>query len=141
MKEKSIETQIKNSLRAAGFWVTKVQSGMMKKSYGYRKGIRQGATREHWIHLADEGTPDLLACIGGRFVGIEVKKDQKEIEKWKRTVETDRRSASQHRQQQDIRRAGGFTLVVCSVEEVFSDLYELGLITKDIFLYYKLQIA
>lgn len=125
-EEKNIETQIKVYLRSCGFWVTKVQAGMMKKSYTSR-GDRT-ATREHWVHLADQGTPDLLACIKGRFVGIEVKKDEKEIERWKRTAETDRRSAAQHAQQQAIRDAGGITLVVCSVDDLIADLKELQLL-------------
>lgn len=128
MKEKSVETQIIMFLRYQGFWVQKVHSGMMKKSYAYRRGERRGAERSHWIHLADQGTPDLLACIHGKFVAIEVKKDAKEIAKWERTAETDQRSAAQHAQQENIRQAGGITLVCCSVEEVEADLRELGFI-------------
>lgn len=128
MSEKVIETQIIAFIRYNGGWVQKVQSGMMKKAYAYRTGDRQGMERSHWIHLADQGTPDLLACISGKFVAIEVKKDAKEMEKWEKSAETDKRSAAQHVQQEKIREAGGITLVVCSVEEVEADLRELKLL-------------
>ena len=33
----------------------------------------------YWVKIqcAQNGTPDILGCIGGRFVGLELKKDQK----------------------------------------------------------------
>ena len=124
MKEKQIEKQIIDYIFAMGFWVTKVQAGSLVKSYKDRK---TGITRFHKIQLAVMGVPDLIACIHGKFIAIEVKKDQKEIEKWKRTKDTDRRSAAQHNQQEAIRYSGGVTLVVCSVEDLEKDLRELGL--------------
>lgn len=128
MKEKAIETQIKNFFRYHGGWIQKVHSGLMKKSYAYRKGKRKGMERSHWMHLADQGTPDLIGCLSGKFIAIEVKKDMKEIAKWEKTAKTDRRSAAQHAQQRRIREAGGVTLVVASVEEVENDLRFLSLI-------------
>lgn len=129
MKEKPIETAIMQFIRYSGGWCQKVQSGAMLAGYT-RKG--RGATpagfRQYKVKLADEGTPDILACIGGRFVAIEVKKDAKEIEKWQRDRETDQRSIVQHAQQDRIRQAGGITIVACSVDEVQRDFAELGLI-------------
>lgn len=123
MKEKAVETQIKSYIRMLGGYVVKVQSGALMKSYKRKSGLSQA----YRIQLADEGTPDLLACIHGKFIAIEVKKDEKEIEKWERTKDTDRRSAAQHNQQEAIRYSGGVTLVVCSVEQLEADLRELGL--------------
>lgn len=125
MKEKIIETQIIAFLRYQGAWVTKIQAGGMAKAYTNRK---TGEITVHRIHLAQRGVPDLLTCIAGKFIAIEVKKDAKEIEKWEKAKDTDTRSAAQHAQQGLIREAGGVTLIVCSVEEVETDLRELGLI-------------
>lgn len=123
MKEKVIETQIKSYIRMIGGYVTKVHSGALMKSYKRKNGTSQA----YKIKLADEGTPDLIACIHGKFIAIEVKKDQKEVDKWERTKDVDRRSAVQHMQQEAIRYSGGVTLTVCSVEDLEADLRELGL--------------
>lgn len=123
MKEKAVETQIKSYIRMLGGYVVKVHSGALMKSYKRKSGL----TQAYRIQLADEGTPDLIACIHGKFIAIEVKRDQKEIEKWERTKDVDRRSAAQHNQQEAIRYSGGVTLVVCSVEQLEADLRELGL--------------
>lgn len=128
MKEKLIETQIKNWLRASGAWVQKVHSGAMRKVYTRRRGENAGFTREHWVKLADRGTPDLIACINGFFVAIEVKKDAKEIEKWKKQAESNPRSAAQHAQHYAIKGAGGRVIVVCSVEGLEKALAELNMV-------------
>ena len=128
MKEKPIETQIKTWLRRNGAWVQKVHSGAMRKVYTRRRGVNAGFSREHWVKLADSGTPDLLACINGYFVAIEVKKDAKEIETWKRKAETDRRSIVQHAQHHAIKAAGGRVIVVCSVEGLQKALEELEIL-------------
>lgn len=108
-----------------GCWVTKIQAGGLAKAYTNRK---TGAVKVHRIHLAQRGVPDLLACIAGKFVAIEVKKDAKEIAKWERTAKTDPRSIAQHEQQEAILKTGGVVLVVASVEDVEKDLHELGLL-------------
>lgn len=120
MKEKAIENQILIWLRYNGFYAQKVQSGALMKSYTSKQG-----TKHYRINLADEGTPDILACIRGKFVGIEIKKDLKEIQKWEK--ELDQRSRAQHHQQSLIRESGGITLVVCSVEDLETDLKTLNL--------------
>lgn len=128
MKEKLIETQIKNWLRHNGAWVQKVHSGAMRKVYTRRRGANAGFSREHWVKLADRGTPDLLACVNGHFVAIEVKKDAKEIETWKKKAETDPRSIVQHAQHHAIKAAGGRVIVVYSVEGLQRALEELEIL-------------
>ena len=127
MIEKQIENQIISYLRTIGAWVTKIQAGGLAKAYTNRK---TGAVKVHRIHLAHRGVPDLLACIDGKFVAIEVKKDAKEIAKWERTAKTDPRSLTQHIQQFAIREAGGLTCVVCSVEQLQETLKTMGLLPK-----------
>ena len=88
------------------------------------------------IKLADAGTPDILASINGDFVAIEVKNGQAEVGKWKRIVEkfkdtgqhakSHTREINQYLQQKEIRKAGGTTLVVGSLEDLESDLKYLG---------------
>ncbi len=129
MKEKAIETQIKSFLRYHGAWAQKVHSGAIMKSYTRKTGFYKGMSQMYRVKLADEGTPDLLACVKGKFLAIEVKNSPKEVLAWKRSAETDRRSAAQHFQQDSIREAGGFTLVVSSVDELEEDLRELNLIS------------
>jgi len=128
-KEKLIETAIMQFVRYSGGWCQKINSGSMMAGYT-RKGRGGGATgfRQYKVKLADAGTPDLICCIRGKFVSIEVKKDNEEIEKWRKTAETDLRSSRQHAQQDLIRQAGGFTLIACSVEQVEQGLKKLNLI-------------
>ena len=71
-------------------------------------------------------------------MGIEIKKDEKEIEKWSRYWKKflqnpiinrhNKQSVNQHKQQDLIRKAEGVTLVVCSVDMLESDLKHLRLI-------------
>lgn len=51
MKEKTIETKIKNYLFENGFYFIKI----------------------HGSNFMEKGIPDLLCCINGKFIGIEVK--------------------------------------------------------------------
>ena len=51
MTEKQFENKIKKFLKSHGIWFTKVWGG------GYQKA----------------GIPDILACVNGRFVAIELK--------------------------------------------------------------------
>ncbi len=124
-QEKAIETQIIYYLRSIGAYVVKVHSGSMMKSYTRKTGVFRGQSKLYRMKLADEGTNDLIGIFRGKGFVIEVKKDLKEIEKWKETEETERRSAAQHYQQRLVREAGGFTLVACSVEMVENDFKTL----------------
>ncbi len=127
--EKEIESSILEWLRVQRVWCMKIQSGVVTSTY---KG------NQRYIHLAERGTPDILACIHGRFVGIEVKRSEKEIAAWRRVWERHEkdgfvpphaeRSVAQHRQQQKIRDAGGVTLIACSIQMLEEDLKKLNLI-------------
>lgn len=62
--ERDIKREILDALHAAGIIAFRVQSGKVK--------VRGG-----WMHLAPEGTPDIVAIVPphGRFLGLEVKTD------------------------------------------------------------------
>lgn len=60
--ERDIKRSILDGLHAAGIIAFRVHSGKVK--------VRGG-----WMHLAPEGTPDIVAIVPphGRFLGLEVK--------------------------------------------------------------------
>ena len=82
--EKKIENQIKKWLDKQGYWWMKVHGDLFQKS----------------------GVPDILACINGRFVGIEVKRPGGKV------------SALQDYNIEQIRASGGVAFVATSVDEV-----------------------
>lgn len=84
MKEKTIENQIKKWLDSKGYWWMKVHGDLFQKS----------------------GVPDILACINGTFVGIEVKRPGGKV------------SELQKYQMEQIQKSGGVAFVAHSVEEV-----------------------
>ncbi len=130
MNEKEVENQIKNWLRYQGFWVQKVQSGVIQQKYKTGK--------QRFIHLAEAGTPDLIACINGRFVGIEVKKDEKTVEAWHKKVKnylkfpikkpSNARESNQYIQHEKIRKSGGIAIVAGSIDQAEKQLKSLNII-------------
>jgi len=84
IKEKTIENQIKKWLESQGYWWMKVHGDMFQKS----------------------GVPDILACINGKFVGIEVKRPGGVV------------SELQKYNIEKIQAAGGVAFVAYSVEDV-----------------------
>lgn len=76
--------------------------------------------------MADKWTPDILACINGKFIGIEVKRDQKEVEK--RAKQKDKRATDQMKQGQGIMNAGWLFFVVSSTDELERDLADNNII-------------
>lgn len=82
--EKSIENQIKKWLDSNGYWWMKVHGDMFQKA----------------------GVPDIIACINGKFVGIEVKRPGGRV------------SELQKYQIEQIQKSGGVAFVAYSLEEV-----------------------
>ena len=128
MSEKETEKAIIDYIRLLGGWATKCQSGaIIKKGKG---------GKPYKITLATAGTPDILACINGKFVGIEVKKNLEEIEKWQRyplgklgkVLKHDQHIKDQQEQAQLIKKAKGVSLICSSVDEVEQYLKTLGII-------------
>ena len=88
MKEKTIERQIRNYLTRIGAWHIKTHGNMFSRA----------------------GTPDILACVNGRFVAIEVKRPGGVIsELQKANIEL-------------IKKAGGVAFIAYSVEDVERNL-------------------
>lgn len=93
--EKQVENKIKRYLDSIGAYYIKTHGNMFSKA----------------------GTPDILACINGRFVGIEVKQ-----------ADGGKVSALQKANIKLIRNAGGIAFVASSLEEAKRNLKEHGLV-------------
>lgn len=91
MKEKTVENQIKRYLDRLGVWYMKVHGSAFQKA----------------------GVPDLIACIGGRFVGIEVKRPGGRV------------SPLQKLNIEEIQQSGGVAFVAYSVEDVRREIEKL----------------
>lgn len=61
----------------------------------------------HGSHMMPAGLPDLIACVDGAFLGLEVKTPQT----------MNRVSEVQKLNHEKIRKAGGMVVVVCTVLE------------------------
>jgi archaeal holliday junction resolvase (hjc) len=91
LKEKAVENKIKKWLKDRNYWFFKVHGSIFQPS----------------------GIPDILACINGKFVAIEVKRSKGGIV-----------SPLQKAQIQKIKENGGIAGVACSTEEFLEILKE-----------------
>lgn len=91
VKEKAVENKIKKWLKDKGYWFFKVHGSIFQPS----------------------GIPDILACINGRFVAIEVKRSKGGIV-----------SPLQKAQIAKIKENGGIAGVASSMEEFLEILKE-----------------
>lgn len=94
MSEKRIENQIKQYLDSIGAWHIKTHGNMFSRA----------------------GTPDVLACVNGRFVAIEVKQPGGRV------------SPLQIAHIKLIRQAGGVAFVAYSLDEVKRILQDKGIV-------------
>lgn len=91
LKEKAVENKIKKWLKDRNYWFFKVHGSIFQPS----------------------GIPDILACINGKFVAIEVKRSKGGIV-----------SPLQKAQIQKIKENGGISGVASSIEEFLEILKE-----------------
>lgn len=99
LPEKKVENEIKQWITNNGYWLIKIQGG---------------------CNNPDAGVPDILACINGFFVGIEVKRP-----------EGGRVSKLQIYQIKQIRKAGGIAFVCKSLEEFRMELHNANIVPYD----------
>jgi len=124
MSESDVQKAILDYLQYSGHYAQRINSGAAFGTYK-NKG---GAEKVWKIKGADAGTPDILACINGKFVGLEVKADEKVKKAWQKKVELfqktsfpsdyHRREINQYKAIERIKKAGGEAYVVCSLDEV-----------------------
>lgn len=104
LTEAAIQKLILSWLRLHGAWAVRVNSGAA------RVGKRL-------VRFTDTvGTPDILCCVGGRLVGIEVKRPGGRLR------------PAQGEVLDAIRRAGGLAFVARSVDDVEQALRAEGLL-------------
>lgn len=84
---------------------------IQKKIIDYLNRI--GAYSVKTITVNRAGTPDILACLNGKFIAIEVKRLGKKA------------TPLQEHHINEIKKAGGIAFVACSVDEVKQGLEEL----------------
>lgn len=123
MKESEIQKAIIEYLEYSGAYVVRVNSGATIKKYT----TKDGTEKFHRISGAKEGTPDLICCYRGYFFGLEIKKDQKEVQKWfsnaeafksdKKTGSAQRRAFMQYQSMLEIKDAGGECFIISSIDE------------------------
>jgi len=97
MSEHEIQNAIMEWLHQHGIYAVRVNSG---------RAIVKGKGRMYAIAGAPAGTPDIIACVSGVFVGIEVK------------TETGKMSPEQHEAARNIESAGGRCYTVRSLDDV-----------------------
>ena len=124
--EKRIQNAILGYINFHGGWAIRMNSGKMRKSYQRKDG---GMT-QHWVQLAPEGTPDIMAIYKSKAIGIEVKKNEKEVKEWikmsgENYIGSSKKSIHAKIQKagmDNITRAGGHALIVSSLDEVIEFL-------------------
>ena len=94
-REAHVQAQILQYLRLRGAWAIRVNSGAVKVE---KRLVRFNGT---------PGCSDIVACFRGRYLALEVKRDEK-------AKPTDQQSAFLG----EVRRAEGVASVVWSVEQV-----------------------
>jgi len=118
-KEKEIEKAIIEYLISRKAIVESMQWGSIM--------VKRGP-KSYRVNLQTDGCPDLMVLYFGRFIGIEVKKDQKEVDKWLKLEERYNnyevlpKSYEREKQQiiysQKIKQHWGEFLITHSVSEV-----------------------
>lgn len=83
------------------------------KIKAYLKSIGAYYIKYHGNQFSQVGVPDILACHKGYFIGIEVKN------------ETGKTSPLQDVNIEAIQKAGGYSLVARSVEDVEKVIYQI----------------
>lgn len=96
----------------------------LRLSYGQRIFVRKvpvGPMKVRWGNVPNPlaGMPDILICLQGRFIGIELKTE----EAGRYTRIKDKRQPEVHR---EIRAAGGIVIEASTVEDALAQLAALA---------------
>lgn len=107
LKEQDVKNAIIEWFFFMGGWATGIYSGMMFAEH-------KGKTRA--IRGAKQGTPDILGTIRGKFIAVEVKRDEAAKRAWfKQTKPT---MVAQYETLLAIGERGGYGYLACSVEDL-----------------------
>lgn len=126
LTETQVTKTIKDWLALKKIYTLRLQTGNLMASYGGKKVM---------VPLCPTGTPDLFTIINGKSVFFEVKRDQAEVDKWKKRVadyvKTNyaktfcAREIAQYHSHESIRKNGGFAFLVSDVREVEAIVNEI----------------
>ena len=117
--EAGLQKSILEYLRGKGFYAQRINCGLTR--------LQDPRGRVRVIRGATKGTPDVLACLYGYFVGIEVKNGPEEVEKFHKKIAnikfkgilpSYKREADQSYQHSKIRSANGIAWVVGSLKQL-----------------------
>jgi Holliday junction resolvase len=97
MSEQQLVNAILAYLHYLSMWAIRINSGVK---------VIESETGRRVFRGAPAGTPDILACICGKFVGIEAK------------LPNNKPTKAQLAAHEEIREAGGVVIVAYSVEDV-----------------------
>lgn len=130
--ESDVQKTILEYLAYIGADARRINSGDSLKNY---RNARTGYEAIHKIKGAPRGTPDILVCYKGRYLGLEVKRDETEIKAWNNKVNLFIKTAylnpncareiAQYKEGEKIKKAGGIFAVVCNlgqVEEILKNI-------------------
>lgn len=92
------------------------ETGVQKSIQSYIRSIGGYCFKVHGSIYMRAGIPDIICCIKGQFVGIEVKDGDNKA------------SALQEAHIRQIKKAGGLAFVAYSVKDVEDELIKLKLI-------------
>ena len=123
VKKSSTETQViktmKDWLALKKIYTLRLQTGSLMTSYNGNRVM---------VPLCPTGTPDLFTLINGKPVFFEVKKDQVEVDKWRKHVAnflktnfepvSYARDLAQYRTHKEIEKNGGRVFLVCDLLEM-----------------------
>lgn len=131
MKEKAIEKWIIQYLSHKWAVVEGMQWWGSVTSYE----DKEWNMKYHKIKLQEKGCPDIICFYMGTFIGIEVKKNQGEVEKWIRNKERFEREwflpgylerdENQIRYRKKILKNGGVFIITCDINEVINYIESL----------------
>lgn len=138
MKESPLQSAIIKYLDLRGHYPKRLQSGALPKivrtKYGWKK---------YFIKLGDPGTPDILCCVGGLFVAIEVKRDEKELKHWhgqwerfqksRILVKSAARCIAQHGDMARVLQANGIHIACADLETLQREILKIERIAKRLF--------
>lgn len=124
IKESEVQKEITDYLETKGIFYMRCNSGSV-----FVDGRR--------VRLCPPGTPDLFVLIDGKPIFIELKRDEKEFNKWKNkwkkflktNIQTpyNQRSILQHKRMQKITDAGGICISQWSLDGLIEDLKYLNI--------------
>jgi hypothetical protein len=134
MSESNVQKAIVEYLEAIGAWVRRLNVGLLSQSSKDKNGV----LRIRYVKSGRKGDPDLLCFLNGKFIGIEVKRDEKVYNHFVKTVDkfnstgvvakSNKHIIEQYMALKNIGIHGGEWVVTYSVDHLKSQLVKLNIV-------------